>query len=389
MSYRRPRQDRGDEERDRRTVFDGDDEQSFPPEEPDRSRGREREGKEREARSSNVRRSAQDAVRRASDRGGSSPKKLSHAAKKRAILVAAIISGVVVLAIVGYLLFSRQNDSTARTPIASQPAGTASQPATGARQQPAAPPATREPDTGIPIPGLSETTAPPATTTTNESWPAIAAGILLKLALAALLAAMLAFRPRKDMPIMQRNPYVAQTQILLAVVGAAMMMVVGDNAARAFGIFAAASLVRFRTNIRDPKEITVLLVSLGIGLASGVGRIEVAVLLSLFVLLMLWVLEYYEPAQVFRAMELTITTRNVTETDEILREIFEKENINAELRQVDREDKDDPLGKIVYYVNVNPTVSTDQLSEEVFSSDPDNIDSIEWDQKKSTSYIYR
>jgi hypothetical protein len=61
----------------------------------------------------------------------------------------------------------------------------------------------------------------------------------------------------------RRNPFVAQTQILMAVVAGAMMMVVGDSAARAFGIFAAASLVRFRTNIRDPKEITVLLICLG------------------------------------------------------------------------------------------------------------------------------
>jgi uncharacterized membrane protein YhiD involved in acid resistance len=381
MSFRRPRYDRDDEERERRTAIDGDDEQSSPPEEPPRSR-------EREERFSSVRRSAQDAVRRANDRGGSSRSmKLSRAAKKRAILMGAIVAGLAVIAIVVYALVSGTNNSTVKPPAASQPANTTTQPSQTARSQPAPPPPGRESDTGLPIPGLSQTA--PATEPVNESWLATAARILLKLALAALLAAMLAYRPRKDMPIMQRNPYVAQTQILLAVVGAAMMMIVGDNAARAFGIFAAASLVRFRTNIRDPKEITVLLVSLGIGLAAGVGRIEVAILLALFVLLMLWVLEYYEPAQVFRAMELTITTRNVNDTDEILKEIFEKRNINAELREVNREDKEDPIGKIVYYVNVSPSVSTDQLSEEVFSSDPDNIDSIEWDQKKSTSYIYR
>ena len=384
MSYRRPRYDRDDDERDKRTAFDRDDEQSFPPVEPDRRRAQDE-------RSAYVRRTAQDAVRRASDRGGSRPNKLARASKRRAILITAIVGGVAVLAIVLFALYSGSRDSSVRQPTASQPANSNAQaPATG-RTQTATPQTAREPESALPIPGLSEP-ATPATTGTepaDESWFKSGLRILLKLALAALLAAMLAFRPRKDMPVMQRNPYVAQTQILLAVVGAAMMMVVGDNAARAFGIFAAASLVRFRTNIRDPKEITVLLVSLGIGLAAGVGRVEVAILLSLFVLLMLWVLEYYEPAQVFRAMELTVTTRNVTETDEILREIFEKQSITAELREVDREDKDDPIGKIVYYVNVNPTVSTDRLSEEVFSSDPENIDSIQWDQKKSTSYIYR
>ena len=84
------------------------------------------------------------------------------------------------------------------------------------------------------------------------------------------------------------------------------MMIVADNAARAFGIFAAASLVRFRTNIRDPKEITVLLISLAIGLATGVGKTEVAIILALFSLVVISLLEYYEPEQVFRAMELTV-----------------------------------------------------------------------------------
>ena len=83
-------------------------------------------------------------------------------------------------------------------------------------------------------------------------------------------------------------------------------MVVGDSAARAFGIFAAASLVRFRTNIRDPKEITVLLVCLGVGLAAGVGRWDMAVILTLFVLIALTVLEYFEQFQVFRSMEVSV-----------------------------------------------------------------------------------
>src|SRR6185503_9379838 len=112
---------------------------------------------------------------------------------------------------------------------------------------------------------------------TFSSWESLAARIALRFSLAAFLAALLAFRPRRGVSVIRRNPYVAQTQILMAVVAGAMMMVVGDSAARALGIFAAASLVRFRTNIRDPKETTVLLVCLGVGLAAGVGRWDMAV----------------------------------------------------------------------------------------------------------------
>src|ERR1700752_2394926 len=166
----------------------------------------------------------------------------------------------------------------------------------------------------------------------TSSWEATSARIALRFSLAAFLAGLLAFRPRRGVSYARRNPFVAQTQILMAVVAGGMMMVVGDSAARAFGIFAAASLVRFRTNIRDPKEITILLVCLGIGLASGVGKIELAVITALFVLGRLWVVEYYEPAQVFRSLELTVATRKVDETDEALRDIFDRHQLASELR---------------------------------------------------------
>jgi uncharacterized membrane protein len=221
------------------------------------------------------------------------------------------------------------------------------------------------------------------------SWESIAPRVALRFSLAAFLAALLAFRPRRGISVSRRNPYVAQTQILMAVVAGAMMMVVGDSAARAFGIFAAASLVRFRTNIRDPKEITVLLVCLGVGLAAGVGRWDMAIILSLFVLLALAILEYFEQSQVFRSMEVAVETRNVDTTHDALKKIFARHKFDSELRELNRQDQDDPMGKIVYLVNMRTGTSTDRLSEEILAADRDNIDTVEWEQKESTTYIYR
>ena len=242
------------------------------------------------------------------------------------------------------------------------------------------------------IPLLGQLFGPDATGLTPaslSSWEATSARIALRFSLAAFLAGLLAFRPRRGVSIARRNPYVAQTQILMAVVAGGMMMVVGDSAARAFGIFAAASLVRFRTNIRDPKETTVLLVCLGVGLAAGVGRWDMAIILTLFVLISLTVLEYFEQFQVFRSMEISVHTRKVDRTDEILKSLFHRHQYDYELRQLDREDEDEPMGKVVYLVNLDPVISTSKLSEEIMSADRDNIDSVEWEQKDSKTYIYK
>ncbi len=223
----------------------------------------------------------------------------------------------------------------------------------------------------------------------GDSWLVTMGRILARFVLAALLGAALAFRPRKRILAIKHNPYVSQTQILLAIVAAALMIVVGDNAARAFGIFAAVSLVRFRTNIRDPKEITVLLISLALGLASGVGRWDLAVVLALFSLVVLWLLEWREPGLVFRSMELKVLTRNVVSTQKALREVFKTHGFDKELRAVDREATEESPGSIMYSVDVSPTISTDEISADILAIDGVNVTGIEWNQKKSYSYLYQ
>ena len=73
-----------------------------------------------------------------------------------------------------------------------------------------------------------------------------------RLPFAALLGTALALRPRRrGTPV--RQPAVVQTQIVLAIVGALIMLVVGASLARAFGIVGAANLIRYRSKIDDPE----------------------------------------------------------------------------------------------------------------------------------------
>jgi uncharacterized membrane protein YhiD involved in acid resistance len=214
--------------------------------------------------------------------------------------------------------------------------------------------------------------------------------IILRLLFAVVLSGVLAFRPRKDVPLFRRSLFVSQTQILLAVVAAALMMVVGDSAARAFAIFAAASLVRFRTNIRDPKEITVLLISLALGLAAGVGRWELGIALCLFALALLWLLEFNEGDAIFRSMELTIKTRDTDRTQQVLQKIFRRRRLDAEVREIDPPDpeKDGSTGSIVYYLNLPLSMRTDAMSDRILRADA-NVEKIQWSKTKSASDIYQ
>ena len=40
-------------------------------------------------------------------------------------------------------------------------------------------------------------------------------------------------------------------------------------------------------------------------------------------------------------------------------------------------------------MHMNAAISTDRLSEEILAADRENIDSVEWEQKDSQTYIYK
>jgi hypothetical protein len=134
---------------------------------------------------------------------------------------------------------------------------------------------------------------------------------VVRLPLAAMLGAVLALRPRRKNKA-PRSVLVVQTQIMLAVVGAVVMLVVGNSLSRAFGIVGAAGLVRYRSSIDDPKEAVVMLCALGGGLAAGVGLYVLAPFATLFMAALLWVVEYFEP-DARQEWELAITTKGAPE----------------------------------------------------------------------------
>lgn len=66
--------------------------------------------------------------------------------------------------------------------------------------------------------------------------------------------------------------------VLLPIVIAIAMQAIGDNVARGIGMIGALSLLRFRTNIKDPRDMFFIFASLAIGLASGVHAYGIAIL---------------------------------------------------------------------------------------------------------------
>jgi uncharacterized membrane protein YhiD involved in acid resistance len=71
--------------------------------------------------------------------------------------------------------------------------------------------------------------------------------------------------------------------IMLTMITAIVIMVIGNNLARAFGMVGAMSIIRFRTAVKDASDIMFIFFALAIGLAAGVKLYSVAIVGTLFV----------------------------------------------------------------------------------------------------------
>ena len=195
----------------------------------------------------------------------------------------------------------------------------------------------------------------------------------VRLPLAALLGAILALRPRRS----RRNMLVIQTQIMLAVVGAVIMLVDGQSLARAFGIVGAANLIRYRSTIDDPKDAVVMLCALAAGLAAGVGLYTLAPFATVFMAAMLWLVEYFEP-EARKFFELKLSIKDATLFRPKLEDVMTGFNLKFELLA----ESDDELG---YSVSTPLNVRTRDVSDTIrLIGGLDDV-SIEWDEKKPKS----
>jgi uncharacterized membrane protein YhiD involved in acid resistance len=193
----------------------------------------------------------------------------------------------------------------------------------------------------------------------------------VRLPLATVLATLLAMRPRRKGTPKRRLP-VVQTQIILAIVGAVVMLVVGTSLARAFGIVGAAGLVRYRARIDDPKDAGVMLSTLAIGLASGVGLWVLALFSTAFILVVLWVVESFEP-RATQLLTLRVKAKDAMQLKPQVERLLERRGLNHQVRASSPDE-------ITYDVEFPLDRKTDNLSNQILRLSKDA--SVEWEPRK-------
>jgi hypothetical protein len=96
--------------------------------------------------------------------------------------------------------------------------------------------------------------------------------IFLRLIIAMLLGAVVAFIYRRTRYASQTTSSFTVTLVLLTILIAMVTQVIGDNVARAFSLVGALSIVRFRTVVRDTQDTAYVIFAVAVGMAVGAAH---------------------------------------------------------------------------------------------------------------------
>jgi anti-anti-sigma factor len=219
--------------------------------------------------------------------------------------------------------------------------------------------------TGGPFAGGEETAAP-------RIHPFVE---LSKLVAALLIGALVTWvhRPASHERPLARS--MAHAQMLLCMAGALMMIVIGGSLARAFGVVGAASIIRFRTPVDDPKDVTILFILMGLGMASGLGAFAVAGLGTAFLCAALLALDQFNQPEA-RLMAVEIATESRDFPSKQVEEVFARNQIVFEPREISQGKK----FSVLYHAWLDQRATIDDLSAQLRGIP--GITGVGWEQPR-------
>jgi uncharacterized membrane protein YhiD involved in acid resistance len=203
------------------------------------------------------------------------------------------------------------------------------------------------------------------------------------LALAAFLGGLVSYRRGAR----EGQALITQAHMILSVAACLMMLIIGSQLARAFGLMGAASIVRYRYSLSSPREASSLIVALGLGMACGTSLYALAFVgaaLSLVVLNLPELLPSAASGSLFREQSLhavTLVTDDLDTTLSRLEEVLGRRGITLRLTAYRRAGRAESA-RCEAEIELPPDVRQSELGRELMGSE---VTELRWKRKKRSA----
>jgi len=109
-----------------------------------------------------------------------------------------------------------------------------------------------------------------------------------------ILSVMIAFTYEKTFRGLSYSINYVQALVLSPIVAATVMQAIGDSLATGLGMMGALAIIRFRTSLKDPRDIIFMFAALASGIACGVNGYSIALVGTIGFCLVAFLL-YFSP----------------------------------------------------------------------------------------------
>jgi len=201
----------------------------------------------------------------------------------------------------------------------------------------------------------------PADALPKYAWGAVG------LAIAAVLGAAIGYHPLRvrSIGVKKEEAEVPKALVLIAVAGAVICGLVALQPVMAFALFGFGSFIRFRTQMKSPKETVVIFICGGIGCLCGLRAFDLAIMSTVFVWGLIWVLDRRMGGTIER---LTVVLKGFGPECQIAVKSF-KEKLEEAGVQVVSSKVSLKKGNVTILMDKNVNMTTEELEEILLAGD--------------------
>ena len=113
--------------------------------------------------------------------------------------------------------------------------------------------------------------------------------IIFNIAITTLLGLFIYFVYKKTFTGVMYSQAFNVTIVMICIITAIVMMLIGSNLALSLGMVGSLSIIRFRTAIKEPRDIGFLFWAIAVGLAAGTSEFMIAIIGSIVLAFILFI----------------------------------------------------------------------------------------------------
>ena len=155
------------------------------------------------------------------------------------------------------------------------------------------------------------------------------------------------------------------TLVMLPVIISIIILLVGNNVARAFSLAGAFSIIRFRSEPKDPKDISYIFFTLAVGLTCGMGYIGYAIIFTAILCTLMFILDIFKlTSPKGKSMQLKITVPEDLNYEGVFDEVLNEFATSYTIERVRTRDFG-ALFELYYRVQLKPNAKQKDFLDEL------------------------